>query len=341
MSKYQSLTDYLKNSGENTLRLTFKEIEDILGSSLPESAYTYNVWWGNSNQTSALHWLKAGYIVTDYSIQRAYAVFKKDKLSADSFIARIPKKNTGREYASRSRDIRTMQVSDYSCAKLISASKKYYDEIIRDPHARYLSWEHCYSYFQANRINPTAETLDLMCLHLAWYLASWGMLRGSAFLLRKDYKVHMPVIKLLISEEYEDLNACSAKHLCEVETVNKIMELSHRIDSIYWHITSETGEGHHASDTLITKILLGTLGCVPAYDRFFKDGLSISNVAPQRYGKSSLLQLANYYVNHEEELEDFRKQISAGKTAYTPMKIIDMCFWQLGFDNSSGNEFDF
>ena len=28
-----------------------------------------------------------------------------------------------------------------------------------------------------------------------------------------------------------------------------------------------------ATDTLITKILLGTMGCIPAYDKFLKDGI--------------------------------------------------------------------
>ncbi len=31
---------------------------------------------------------------------------------------------------------------------------------------------------------------DQACLQLAFYLARWGMLRGSSFLLFKDYKVH-------------------------------------------------------------------------------------------------------------------------------------------------------
>ena len=336
--KYQPLTDYLIKCGQAKVRMTFKEIEGILGSKLPESAYTYTIWWVNSNQTSAVNWLKAGYIVSKFNVDEKYAVFEKAPRTAELYISRIPDKTANKRVVSRSCNYISMNraslKSSYLCFQLISASQKYYSEIIRDPHARYLSWEHCYSFFQNNRVNPSEETLDLMCLHLAWYLASWGMLRGSSFLLRKDYKVHLPVVRLLISKEYEDLNACSAKCISNYEVVDKIMELSVRIDSIYLRITSESGKGRHASDTLITKILLGTLGCVPAYDSFFKSGLSISNVAQQRYSKTSLLQLANYYVEHEEEFEEFRHKVSAGRVSYTPMKIIDMCFWQLGFDNS-------
>jgi hypothetical protein len=36
-----------------------------------------------------------------------------------------------------------------------------------------------------------------------------------------------------------------------------------------------------ASNTLVTKIMLGTIGCVPAYDRFFIDGLKQCDILPK------------------------------------------------------------
>lgn len=35
--------------------------------------------------------------------------------------------------------------------------------------------------------------LDYLSLQLAFYLASWGMYRGSSFLLQKYYRVHIHV----------------------------------------------------------------------------------------------------------------------------------------------------
>ena len=334
ISKYRPLTDYLLQCGQTSIQLTFSQIEEILGVELPYSAYVHSVWWVNSNQTTCVHWLKAGYIITQYSLEKQYAVFQKNEAEANYYISKMPAQSTSQPNKTHRehQDSHMNREPIISCENLIAASQKYTDAIRQDAHARYLSWEHCYSYFQAHRQNPTEEELDFMCLHLAWYLASWGMLRGGAFLLWKDYKVHLPVIKLLLSEEYSELNHCTAECLYKESTVEKILSLADQIVSIYWNITEETGEGKKASDTLVTKILLGTLGCTPAYDRYFKSGLSLSGVAHQSFGKRSLLELGSYYIQNKEEMERFRNKISENRVEYTPMKVLDMCFWQVGFD---------
>ncbi len=335
-SKYQPLTDYLQNSNRATCYLTFAEIEYLLGFKLPQSAFEYPVFWMNTNQTTCRHWLKAGYIVIQYSLEKQYAVFQRNEESAKYYYSKIPSKriNAHSKVNHKSPNYRTVHtpMPAVSCESLMAASEKYMTAIRKDPHARYLSWEHCYSYFQCHRRNPSDEKIDFMCLHLAWYLASWGMLRGGSFLLWKDYKVHRPVIQLLLSPRYAELNGCSAEILCDTASISKIIELSDKIVSIYWDATSKSGEGRTASDTLVTKILLGTLGCTPAYDRYFKSGLNLSNVANQSFGKRSLMQLASYYVEHKEKLETFRHNISQDRVEYTPMKVIDMCFWQIGYD---------
>lgn len=39
------------------------------------------------------------------------------------------------------------------------------------------SWDFCFTYFQDNP-HPT-QNMETSCLQLGYYLASWGMLRGS------------------------------------------------------------------------------------------------------------------------------------------------------------------
>ena len=60
---------------------------------------------------------------------------------------------------------------------------------------RYKSWEYCYHSFISAR-NSSSPDYDILSLHLAFYLASWGMYRGSSFLLQKDYKIHTPILFL-------------------------------------------------------------------------------------------------------------------------------------------------
>src|ERR1043165_5225917 len=92
----------------------------------------------------------------------------------------------------------------------------FYEYIINDPHHRYRSWDHCYFYFQGLATSSTKKDIDLASLHLAFYLASWGMYRGSSFILWKDYQIHIPAISLLLEQEYRslwnlDLNTVTAE----------------------------------------------------------------------------------------------------------------------------------
>jgi hypothetical protein len=62
----------------------------------------------------------------------------------------------------------------------------------REPTERYTSFDYCFNYFQLHREQSKlpelvrGEALQLSCLHLGFYLASWGMLRGKADLLKRS-----------------------------------------------------------------------------------------------------------------------------------------------------------
>jgi len=338
--KYAAWIWYMQDFPENTCTLTFDEIEAILGFPLPNVAADHaQVFWSNGNQHYALIWLRAGWVVSQYDTRKRFVVFRRDEAGANSFLAKC-RTNTG-EHPQNAPIYRPQRRAPrISCGDLIGRARKYYDDLCRDEHARYLSWEQCYAFVQKNRLAPTAEQRDLMCLHLAWYLASWGMLRGGAFVLRKDYLVHMPVVELLVSAEYGDLYGLPAGSFADRAVISRICRLADAIREAYRLVTSAdaTGGGETASDTLVTKILLGTTGAAPAYDRYFRQGLSLYGVAQQRFGAGSMLQLGCFYMEHFDEFETFRKEISRGRVEYTPMKIMDMCFWQLGYDGDAKKE---
>ncbi len=52
--KYLSLYDYLKNRYANTVVLTFAEIEDLLGFTLPEPARSQQAWWTDADPDTVL-----------------------------------------------------------------------------------------------------------------------------------------------------------------------------------------------------------------------------------------------------------------------------------------------
>ena len=89
------------------------------------------------------------------------------------------------------------------------------------------------------------------------------------------------------------------------------------------------------SPILITKILMGTLGCVPAYDRFFQDGVATYKVTTQEYSLESVRKLAKFYEAHNDRLEEARRGMRTEDLVYPQMKLLDMGFWQIGFEMSS------
>ena len=171
-----------------------------------------------------------------------------------------------------------------------------------DENARYKSWEHCHKYFLENRIKSNNK--EILCLHLAFYLASWGMLRGGAFLLQRDYLVHLPVIEIILDEKYGQLWDCAEEYLDKDATLDLIDDCKKRIIEVYLEktkiVNDKTTQGYTASDTLVTKIMLGTFGCVPAYDRYFRLGVKTLGVSNQKFSRKSIQQLANYYRSNKD-----------------------------------------
>ena len=91
-------------------------------------------------------------------------------------------------------------------------------------------------------------------------------------------------------------------------------------------------KSEHISYTLITKILLGTVGCIPAYDRLFKKGLYNQPFIKKGFNpKRSFAQLLDFYIDdkNKREIDDLRINLNN----YTIMKIIDMYFWQIGWES--------
>lgn len=206
------------------------------------------------------------------------------------------------------------------------------------------SWKYCHNAFLAcTKKGLTEENYDSLALHLAFYLASWGMYRGSSFLLNLDYKIHIQPVKMMMEVQYQKLFDIGNPFadLAMVECYKALLfekgtGIYCRLEDYYKSAHSAFAEGkkiEYESDTLLTKILLGVYGCIPAYDRFFKRGLSL--FGRQQWlkndgnalikGSKSLAELLKNGAMREE-LEQYHKQ----HPEYTFMKIVDMYFFSLG-----------
>ena len=227
--------------------------------------------------------------------------------------------------------------------EIITCGRQWAQDSRAVPNARYLSWEHCYNVF-APYIGkaPTNKDADYLALHLGFYLASWGMYRASSFLFYRDYRVHIPVVKEILKPDYALLrNIKCAKYLSnEDNCFSTLYELSAQITDIYEPVREsyykEKGKrepNRFISETLITKVLMGVLGCTPAYDQYFILGLK-EIIKAKEYGlPQSMIELTEFYQAHECEFEDLRAYVGElTGMEYTQMKIIDMCFNQRGIE---------
>jgi hypothetical protein len=162
------------------------------------------------------------------------------------------------------------------------------------------------------------------------------MYRGSSFLLWKDYLVHREVVNRILS--LRDLRNIDFSKQCAAE-IKQVFELSSWIRTWYQQNISHvngTAKKIHASDTLVTKILLGTLGCIPAYDRYFIEGLRAKGLSHSRLSKDNFQSVVDFYNLNRDDFDSVQKSIESNSGIYYPtMKLVDIYFWKTGFDKNS------
>ncbi len=193
------------------------------------------------------------------------------------------------------------------------------------PLERYASFDYCFNYFQLfreqKRLNELVSPNHVQesCLHLGFYLASWGMLRGSTFLQSKSVKVYESLIGAIVGANPAlwdiDVDCYTSVN------IQLILDFSNAIAQ-----TLDYRNG--PSDILITKILLGVFGNVPAFDSYFKKGFGVST-----FGKHALEKVANFYQMNDSVINKNRLatlDFLTGKPThrlYTRAKVIDMIFF--------------
>jgi hypothetical protein len=178
------------------------------------------------------------------------------------------------------------------------------------------------------------------------------MFRGSGLLIQKDYTIYGAIIDLLLRSDYQELwrprflkgllmskGAISA----DDEQVGLVFDLAKQIRNYINELPiirnhRSCRESANCTNTIVTKILLGTLVCTPAYDANFPKGLTARGV--RRCGsftRDCFTNLLN--VCREERLWQAleRQPIERYGVVYPVMRVVDLYFWKKGFDESEKN----
>lgn len=201
---------------------------------------------------------------------------------------------------------------------------------------RYRSYDYCKNLFDKYYKKPSLsdEEKDNFALNLYCYLASWGMLRGSSWLLKeKSYRFFVPTVDILFNKDKYgkllQMDIFAENFVISKNTYTKlIVQLA---DEIEGNLSSRGGK---VSIVLLGKIIMGTYGCVPAYDTYDQKTLKSLGYKNHYRIKTALPDTYEIVLNNIEVFEkimDDMKQYIDPETKkpvnYTAFKVLDMMLW--------------
>ncbi len=194
------------------------------------------------------------------------------------------------------------------------------------------SYDHCFNYFADNE---AAADMEKSCAVLGFYLASWGMYRGSCYLLKHTNSSVFRDVVGYIGEFRDVLGRIDV----DSYTPPNIMTI---LDA-YAAIKNAIFAGNQRHIVLVTKIMIAAFGCVPAFDRNFVAGFGSvlrehKKLPSGRLTPLSLELLAEFYYANQKTIDvlhsESRTVAFGGPTLtshkLTKAKIIDMYFYDLG-----------
>lgn len=196
-----------------------------------------------------------------------------------------------------------------------------------NPTDRYSSFDYCYNYFHKVRGKKLMIDIEKSCLTISFYLASWGMFRGSSFLLEKSAKHFEPTLHYIATLD-------KSVWLIDVDSYTQ-----NNIDvilRIYSDLKNLLITNNNSSLTLVTKIMLGVFGFVPAFDQCFCDTFrelfKYDKCKFRALNSNSLNCIKSFYDSNKLVIDKlssttFTTDFASGnKTTinYSKAKIIDM-----------------
>ncbi len=191
----------------------------------------------------------------------------------------------------------------------------------QEANQRYASFDYCYGYFQGfknKRDIASAAKLEHSCLVISFYLASWGMFRGSSFLLQRSSHFFIPLVKWIAVCDKTLWNI----DIDEYSDIGVRESLLDAYSSVQEHLG---GDKTNPSKTLVTKVMLGVFGNIPAFDQYFCGAFKMHTVNDKN------LRLLGKFYNENKKIVDSVNikcfNFNSGKQTgllYPKAKIVDM-----------------
>jgi hypothetical protein len=154
------------------------------------------------------------------------------------------------------------------------------------------------------------------------------MYRGSSFLLNHAYTAHLGVIDCLASQSFAPLWEHEfGSRENDVELIPVILDAAEAIGKAYSEFDRTPTE------TLKTKVLLGTFGCLTACDQYFIAGFRRAGMGYSYLNEGFVKKLLDFSIKHLTELRSEQAIVKDHSGAHYPlMKLVDMYFWEIGYE---------
>jgi hypothetical protein len=162
------------------------------------------------------------------------------------------------------------------------------------------------------------------------------MYRGSSFLLQRAYTVHLGVVEAITEAPFavlwEQEFGAGAN---DTELLPVVLKAADAVRKAYKPFAPTT-DSRQPSDMLVTKVVLGTLGCLPACDRYFIAGFKSAGFSYSSLNPKSASRILQFCHENLAVLRVEQARIEkAGGIRYPLMKLVDMYFWQIGYEQGS------
>ena len=205
---------------------------------------------------------------------------------------------------------------------------------------RFASYDFCHSYFLRNRESLSSK-MEESCIYLWSFLGSWGMLRGSSVLFKENSPASLRNVVQCIANTPKEVWDIDVEQYGDEKCRQQIIDLYNSIKQALIDGSSHVDcQGNpitpfeYPSRALITKIMMGVFGIIPAFDTFFS-GL-FGSLYPQKgfhsgnFSHNCLLAIYDFYLQNKEQLDSIKIAVIDfdGKPIegmyYKKAKLIDM-----------------
>lgn len=196
-------------------------------------------------------------------------------------------------------------------------------------HSRVLSWDFCFEHFAD--LERVRRDRQASCMQLGYYLASWGMLRGSSYLFKNTNARHYLQALDVIERYTPEMDELTPAYFGEQRSQELLV-------SVFQELAAALLPEGGRQITLVTKTMMGVWGVFPSLDSYFMN--TFGAIAKERdkgrvfskFGVNTVELIGEFYDTHQREIDvlaaayqtvDFTSGLPSGRSI-PAAKVIDI-----------------